>query len=148
MVTLSREAGGLHLSEEVVRRRVASCPEVLHRWSSRESVQKRAAFLETLGVPDGRAAIASQFPLLGFAEDKLRSNAEWLRSQGLDVKRILSSHPSLLMHAAKNLSPKIDFMRNVVGLDVGDLSAALPSYSLENKMRPRFFYAMQQTEKH
>jgi hypothetical protein len=100
VVTLSREAGGLGLSEEVARRRVATPPMALQH--SREYVQKRAALLETLGVPDGRAAIASQFALLGFAEDKLRSNVEWLQSQGLDVKRILSSQPSLLMRAAKD----------------------------------------------
>ena len=142
LVTLSREAGGLGLSEEAARRRVATQPMALQH--SREYVQKRAAFLETLGVLDGCAAIASQFALLGFAEDRLRSNVEWLRSQGLDVKRILSSHPSLLMRAAKGLLPKLDFMRNVVSLDVaGKIAPALLSYSLENTMRPRFFYAMQ-----
>ena len=55
LVTLPREAGGLGLPEEVARRRVATHPAVLQQ--SRESVQKRAAFLETLGVPDGRAAV-------------------------------------------------------------------------------------------
>ena len=148
VVTLSREAGGLHLSEEVVRRRVASCPEVLHRCSSREYVQKRAAFLETLGVPDGRAAIASHFPLLCFAEERLRSNAEWFRSQGLQVKRLLSSQPSLLTSSVKSLLPKLDFMLNVVRLDVGDLVPVLLASSLDKKLRLRFFYAMQQTEKH
>ena len=141
LVTLSREAGGLGLSEEVARRRVATNPTILNY--SRESVQKRAAFLETLGVPDGCAAIASQFRVLGFAEETLRCKAEWLRSQGLDVKRILSSHPSLLMLAAKSLLPKLDFMLNVVRLDVGNLIPVLLASSLDKKLRPRFFYAMQ-----
>ena len=145
LVTLSREAGGLGLSEEVARQRVANFPQVLYRF---KAVQKRAAFLETLGVPDGRAAIARNFPLLGMAEDTLRSNVEWLRSQVLDVKRIVSSHPSLLMASVKSLLPKLDFMLNVVSLDVGRIAPALLSSSLENTMRPRFFYAMQQTEKH
>ena len=146
VVTLSREAGGLGLSEEVARRRVATNPTILNY--SRESVQKRAAFLETLGVPDGRAAIASQFPLLGFAEDKLRSKAEWFRSQGLQVKRLLSSQPSLLMSSVKSLLPKLDFMLNVVRLDVGDFVPVSLASSLDKKLRLRFFYAMQQTEKH
>ena len=140
-MTLSREAGGLGLSEEVARRRVATNPTILNY--SRESVQKRAAFLETLGVPDGCAAIASQFRVLGFAEETLRCKAEWLRSQGLDVKRILSSHPSLLTRSAKGLSPKLDFMLNVVGLDVGEIVPILLAYNMENKIRSRFFYAMQ-----
>ena len=141
MVTLSREAGGLGLTEEVARRRVATTPTILNY--SMESVQKRAAFLETLGVPDGRAAIAIHLPLLGSAEDKLRSNAEWLLSQGLDVKRILSSQPCLLMRAAKSLSPKIDFMRNVVGLDLSQVEPRFFTGSLDNVLRPRVFYAMQ-----
>ena len=144
LVTFSREAGGLGLSEEVAQRRVATFPHALTY--SREFIEKRAAFLETLGVPDGRAAIASHFPLLGSADDKLRSNAEWMRSQGLDVNRILSSIPSLLWRSAMGLSPKLDFMLDVVCLDVRDIIPVLLGYSLENTMRPRFFYAMQHAE--
>ena len=144
LVTLSREAGGLGLPEDVARLRVATTPTILK--ISRESVQKRAAFLETLGVPDGRTALAHNFPLLGFAEDTLRSNAEWLRSQGLDVKRILSTHPSMLMDSTETLSPKLDFMLNVVGLDIGCVRARFLATSLDS-MRPRFFYAMQRAER-
>ena len=128
MVTLSRQAGGLDLPEDVARRCVATTPTILK--FSKEFVQKRAAFLEMLGVPDGRSAIASHFTFLGFAQNKLSSNAEWLRSQGLDVKRILSSHPSLLKYSAKSLSPKLDFMQNVLGLDARTKFGFL-SYSLE-----------------
>ena len=144
VVTLQREAGGLGLSEGVARKRFAGQPQ-LHLYT-KESVQKRAAFLETLGVPDGRTAIAGGFTLLGFAEKRLRSNAEWFGLQGLDVKQVLSSNPWLITRAAKNLSPKIDFMLNVVCLNADNL-AGLLTFSLENTLRPRFFYAMQQTEK-
>ena len=145
-MTLPREAGGLGLSEEVARRRVATFPVVLQR--SFEFVQKRAAFLETLGVHDGRAAIACHFQMLSFGEYKLRSNAEWFGLQGLDVKWILSSHPSLLKLSAKGLSPKLDFMRNLVGLDVGKIVPSLLTSSLDNRLRPRFFYALQHDAQH
>ena len=143
-MTFSREACGLGLSEEVARRRVATFPGVLN--FSKEFIEKRAAFLETLGVPNGRAAIARQLTLLCSAEVKLHSNAEWLLSQGLDVKQALSTLPALLMFSAKRLSPKVDFMLNVVWLDVRHITARCLSASLDNMMRPRFFYAMQHAE--
>ena len=144
VATLPREAGGLGLSEEVARRRVASQPMALQL--SRESMQKRAAFLETLGVPDGRSAIARDFSLLGLAEDTLRSKAEWLLSQGLDVNRILSTHSSLLKQSAKALFPKLDFMLNVVSLEFGQIVGRFLSASLDS-LRHCFFYAMQRAER-
>jgi hypothetical protein len=111
--------------------------------ASKEVIQKRATFLETLGAPDGRAAIARHFPLLCLKEGKLHSNAKWLLSQGLDVKQILSSIPTVLTFSAKRLLPKLDFMLNVVCLDVRDIIPVLLGYSLENTKRPRFFYAVQ-----
>ena len=48
------------------------------------------------------------------------------------------------MFSAKiGLSPKLDFMLNVVGLDVGGIAFGFLIGSLDNVMRPRFFYAMQ-----
>ena len=141
MVVHSREAGGLGLSMEKAQKRVASYPNVLVY--SKEFVEKRATFLETLGVPDGRAAIAGQFPLLGYEESTLQRGAEWLRLQGLDVVRMISTHPQLLYLSPEGLSLKLDFMISVVGLSTSALSSALLTYSLENHMRPRYFYAQQ-----
>ena len=140
-VISSREAGGLGLSEEVARHRVASTPYVLS--FSDGFVQQRAAFLETLGVPDGCAAIAQNLIFLGFAEDRLRKRVQWLQSQGLDVKRILSSNPTVVMISAKALSPKLDFMRSVVGLDTSAISGRLLKASLDGVLRPRYFYVLQ-----
>ena len=141
-LVLSREGGGLGMDENVARRRVVGYPPMLA--FSRDSVLKRAAFLESLGVPDGRAAIASRFRLLSYAEDSLRSGAECLRSQGLDVPRLLAGHPELLSgYSPELLSRKLDFMRGVVGLDNSDISARLLSASLETAMRPRYFYTLQ-----
>ena len=141
MVVHSREAGGLGLSLEVAQKRVASYPPVLG--FSKEFMVKRAAFLEMLGVPDGRAAIAGFFRLLGNEEDTLRRGAECLRSQGLDVVRMLSKHPQLLYLSPEGLSLKLDFMRSVVGLNTSEISSAFLLYSLEDRMRPRYFYALQ-----
>jgi hypothetical protein len=140
MVVQPREAGGLGLPVEAAQRRVASHPQVLGY--SKEFVEKRASFLETLGVPDGRAAIAGYFRLLGYGDDTLRNGAEWLRSQGLDVVRIVSAHPELLNRSPEGLSAKLDFMRSVVGLSNSEVLPVFLASSLD-KMRPRYFYALQ-----
>jgi hypothetical protein len=140
MVVQSREAGGLGLPVEVARQRVASYSQVLA--FSSEFVEKRAAFLETLGVSDGRAAIGSMFPLLGVSESTLHNGAEWLRAQGFDVVRMVSAHPQLLVYSPARLSLKLDFMRNVVGLSNSEVLPVFLASSLD-KMRPRYFYARQ-----
>ena len=141
MVVHSREAGGLGLSVEVAQQRVASFPPVLG--FSKEFMEKRAAFLETLGVPDGRVAIASQFTPLGVSESTLRNGAEWLRAQGLDVVRLISAQPELLVYSSDGLSAKLDFMRSVVGLNSSEIIPRLLVASLDDLLRPRYFYALQ-----
>ena len=141
-LVLSRETGGLGLPGEVARQRVASYPCVL--CYSREFVTERAAFLETLGVPDGRVAIGRHFVLLSSSDDKLRKGAEWLQSQGLDVKRVLKHHPQLLTNvSAEVLLAKLDFMRSVTGLATADIQSSFLIYSLEGRMRLRYFCALQ-----
>ena len=142
MVVSSREAGGLGLSAVVARQRVAGYPQVLS--ISKELMQKRAAFLDMLGVRDGRAAMARTFQLLCLAEDRLHSNVSWLKSQGIvDVKRALPMYPQMLSPSAKALSPKLDFMRSVVGLENSEISGRLLLASLDKVLRPRYFYALQ-----
>jgi len=145
-VVLPLEDGGLGLEEAPARRRVASRPQVLT--FSREFMLKRAAFLETLGVPDGRAAIARNVVLLGSSEDRLQKGSRFLRSQGLDVERMLSDQPTLLSLSQELLLEKLDFLRSVVGLDNSEISARLLVASLENVLRPRYFYALQRGAVH
>jgi hypothetical protein len=140
MVVQPLEAGGLALPAEVARQRVATFPQVLS--FSKEFLEKRAAFLETLGVPNGRAAIAGLFQLLGVSESTLCNGAEWLRAQGFDVVQMTSAHPNLLYLSPARLSPKLDFMRNVVGLSNSEILPVFLASSLD-KMRPRYFYARQ-----
>ena len=140
-VVHSREAGGLGLSVEVARQRVASYPQVLVY--SKEFVENRATFLETLGVSDGRAAIAGHFRLLGYGDSRLRSGAEWLRLQGLDVVQVISTHPDLLLRSPEGLSLKLDFLRCVVGLTTSEILPVFLVLSLETRMRLRYFYALQ-----
>ena len=140
-LVLSREVGGLGVPREVARQRVATFPQVLG--FSREFVMERAAFLETLGVPDGRAAVGRQFQLLGASEDTLHAGAEWLQSQGLDLKRMMKSHPHLLRWSPEQLLAKLDFMCTVVGLAKADIQPVFLTFSLEGRLRPRYFYARQ-----
>jgi len=141
VVTLPHEAGGLALPEEAAQRRVATSPQVLNY--RKEHVLKRAAFLESLGVHDGRAAIARNFTFLGLTEEKLQSCADWFQSQGLDVKQMVSTQPQLLMLTPDVLSPKLGFLRDVVGLSSDAVLPAFLVWSLEGRLRPRWFYAVQ-----
>ena len=146
MVVQPREAGGLGLSLEVAQKRVASHPQVLI--FSKEFMEKRATFLETLGVPDGRAAIGGQFQLLGSEDDTLQRGAEWLRSQRLDVVRMVSRFPELMLYSPEGLSPKLDFLRSVVGLTTSEILPVFLTLSLEKRIRPRYFYALQRGVEH
>ena len=141
VVTLPHEAGGLALPEEAAQRRVATSPQVLNY--RKEHVLKRAAFLESLGVHDGRAAIARNFTFLGLTEEKLQSCADWFQSQGLDVKQMVSTQPQLLMLTPVVLLPKLGFLRDVVGLSSDAVLPAFLVWSLEGRLRPRWFYAVQ-----
>ena len=109
---------------------------------------ERAAFLETLGVPDGRIAIGRQFQLLGPTEDTLRAGAEWLKSQGLDLKRMMKNFPQLLTMSPELLLTKLDFVCTVAGLAKADIQPVFLACSLEARMRLRYFYALQRNVAH
>ena len=137
---LSREDGGLGVPREVARQRVATYPQVL--CITREFVMERAAFLEKFGVPDGRVAIGRKFTLLNASDDRLRKGAEWLQSQGLDLKRMMKSHSQLLQISPEQLLAKLDLLCTVAGLAKADITSPYLAYSLEGRMRPRYFYAL------
>jgi len=60
------------------------------------------------------------------------------------VERMLSSHPNLLCGYSEDvLSHKLDFLRRVVGLDNAAIRAPYLTYSVADRLRPRYFYALQ-----
>lgn len=53
-------------------------------------------------------------------------------------------NPHSLTQAVGTLAAKLDFLRNVMGLEASQVDATQPfGYSLQERMRPRFFYARQ-----
>ena len=133
------DAGGLGLSHDVARQRVASFPPVLA--ASKEFLQHRVTFLESLGVRDGRVAVARLFQLLNCSDERLRAGAELLHSHG--VGHLVSAHPQLLWLSHVSVSRKLDFLSTVVGLHSDDIKSPYLTYSLEERLRPRHFFALQ-----
>jgi len=139
--------GGLGYTPERAAQRISADPRVLTR--SPELVLKTAAVLEACGVADGMKAIAQVPKLLGLAASTLLEHADWWKQAGLDYKKILTAHPDLLglssASSHKHLQDKLDFLRGVAGMSDAELNnaASLFSYSLEDRMRPRYFYALQ-----
>jgi hypothetical protein len=100
--------------------------------------------LEACGVADGIKAIAQEPTVLGSALSTLQQHAAWWRQTGLDYKKILTTRPGYLHRSVDSLQDKLDFLRNVVRMSDDDLNkaTALFNLSLEERLRPRFFYVL------
>ena len=137
--------GGLGYMPERAAGRVATHVSLLNY--TQEHVKRTAAVLEACGVAVGTKAIAGYPFLLDLKEETLLDHAAWWRQTGLDYKKILTAHPALLNRSSegshKHLQDKFDFLRFVVGMSVDQLNKAgvLFCMSLEERLRPRFFYA-------
>jgi hypothetical protein len=137
--------GGLGYTPERAAGRVATHVSLLNY--TQEHVKRTAAVLEACGVAVGTKAIAGYPFLLDLKEETLLDHAAWWRQTGLDYKKILTAHPALLNRSSegshKHLQDKFDFLRFVAGMSVSELNKAgvLFCMSLEERLRPRFFYA-------
>jgi hypothetical protein len=109
-----------------------------------EHILKSIAILEDCGMADGIKAITRQPQLLCMSTSALLERAAWWRQTGLDYKKILTVQPALMCMPPSSMQFKLDFLRNVVGTsdDTLNMGATLFSYSLDGRLRPRFFYAL------
>lgn len=137
--------GGLGYTPERAAGRVATHASLLNY--TQEHVKKTAAVLQACGVAVGTKAVAAYPFLLNLKEETLLDHAAWWRQTGLDYKKILTAHPALLTRSSddshKHLQAKFDFLCFVAGMSVEEMNKAgvLFCMSLEERLRPRFFYA-------
>jgi hypothetical protein len=108
------------------------------------AIAARAAFLEReFGVSDGVRVSLHVSALLHFSDDTLRNKAAALQAEGLDALRLLAAAPRLASIGAEALRHKAAWLRDVAGLTAEEVNAApaLLAYSLNGRVRPRFFFA-------
>ena len=144
-LTAAQTEGGLGYTPQRAAQRVCGQPQLLT--FTRERVATTAAAVELCGLANGVRAVAQQPALMGMAGSTLLENAAWWRDTGLDYRKILTAHPTFLalnsIAAHARLQKKLDWLRSVARMSVVELDNAgvLLGLSLEDRLRPRFFYA-------
>lgn len=144
-LTTAQADGGLGYTPQRAAQRVCGQPQLLT--FTRERVATTAAALELCGLANGVRAVAQQPALMGMAGSTLVENAAWWRATGLDYGKILTAHPTFLslnsVAAHARLQTKLDWLRTVARMSVEELNNAgvLLGLSLDDRLRPRFFYA-------
>ena len=141
---LTATEGGLGLTHDEARKSILLNPAVLR--SDFEKFTKRVELLWSLGYTDAHRMVMSNGAMLAYADNTIIEHAGWWRQTGLDHAKLVASYPTLLGSCSTpELQVKLDFLRHVAGLSDKDLNNGAPflSCSLEDKLRPHFFYALQ-----
>ena len=106
----------------------------------------RVKLLKSLGYIEAHTMVLAEPHVLNYKEETVREHAAWWKQTGLDHVKLLTTQPTLL-GAPKTieLQAKLIFLSRVVGMSKDDLNkaAALFTYSLDNRLRARYFYALQ-----
>ena len=87
--------------------------------------------------------------LLNYEDTTLKEHATWWKQTGMDHVKLVTSNPGLLgVCSVEELQAKLDFLGRVAGMSIEDLNEAGPllTYSLESRMRTRYFYALQRKQ--
>jgi len=139
---LSASEGGLGLSPEQARDCILRSPAVLR--FDHDAVVRRVELLKSLGYPKAYEMVLTEPRVLNYKEETVREHAAWWKQTGLDHVKMVSRMPTLLGGVSVvELQAKLDFLSDVAWLSTDDLNNGGPFFqaSLDNKLRPRFFYA-------
>jgi hypothetical protein len=139
---LTATEGGLGLLPEEARSCILRSPAVLR--FDHDAVVRRVELLKSLGYPKAYKMVLKEPRVLSYTEECVRERDAWWKQSGLDHVKIVEAHPTLLGGSSTmELQEKLSFLRDVAGLSTDDLNLAAPilAYSLDKKLRPRFFYA-------
>jgi hypothetical protein len=134
---------GLGFSREQACAAVMSLPQLLGLTPAH--MLQSATALAELGVADAPAALARMPSLFSLASDTLRAKADVLRHHGLDAGGVISAYPGVLSRSVDHLNTKLRWLLHVAGCDTAEVqtNTVLLGYSLPERMRPRFFLALQ-----
>ena len=141
---LTATGDGLGLSPEEARKCILRGPEVLSKDNGK--VVLRVKLLESLGFLEARTMVLAEPRVLNFKEATVRGTAAWWQQSGLDHVKLVTALPTLIgSPKATELQARLDFLRRVVGMSNAELNnaASLFTRSLDGRLRPRFFYALQ-----
>ena len=139
---LTATEGGLGLSPDEARSCILRGPNVF--LYDHDAVVRRVELLKSLGYPEAYNIVLKSTPVLGYKEETVKEHAAWLKQSGLDHVKLVTSQPTLLgANSTAELDAKLSFLRDVAWLSTDDLNNAAPmlSYSMDEMLRPRFFYA-------
>ena len=144
MLTATEAKGGLGLSLEKAHKCILCAPSIL--LYDNDEVVRRIKLLESLGYAEARTMMLNEPRVLNFQEATVRGIVAWWKQSGLDHVKILTSQP--IRFGAPNiieLQAKLDFLRHVAGVSKDDLNKAplLFGLSLDDRLRTRYFYALQ-----
>jgi phage portal protein BeeE len=109
-----------------------------------DAVVRRVELLKSLGYPEAHEMVLKASTVLNFKAETVREHDAWWKQTGLDHVKIITMNPTLLGVApVEALQEKLNFLRDVSWLSTDDLNNGGPFFqaSLDNKLRPRFFYA-------
>jgi len=139
---LTAKEGGLGLPHKEARESILVNPRVLQ--FDFDKFTKRVELLRSLGFEDAHRMVLSFSAVLVYTDKTVIEHEAWWRQSGLNHVKLITSLPTLLgACSTSELQAKLDFLRNVAGLSVDDVNSGAPffSASLDDKLRPRFFYA-------
>ena len=139
---LTATEGGLGLSPEEARSCILRSPNVV--LCDHDAVVRRVELLKSLGYPKGHEMALTNSGVLLYTNETVREHAAWWKQTGLDHVKLVEQHPLLLgANSTAELDAKLSFLRDVAWLSTDDLNNAAPmlSYSMDEMLRPRFFYA-------
>ena len=137
------EAIGLGLSLEKARECILRGPNVLRFVHGK--IVLRVKLLKSLGYVEARTMVLANSNVLNFQEETVEEHAAWWKQTGLDHVKLVTTTPTLLGGVSvEELQAKLDFLRRVAGMSIEELNKSGPllAYSLDNRMRARYFFAL------
>ena len=143
MLTVTEAKGGLGLSLEKARECILRGPEVLR--FDHSTFVSRVKLLESLGYAEALSTVLAEPRVLNYQEETVKEHAAWWKQTGLDHVKLVTAMPTLLGGVSvEELQAKLDFLRRVAGMSIEELNKSGPllAYSLDNRLRARYFYAL------
>ena len=135
---------GLDQTPEEARECIVRDPQVLLK--DNDNIMLRVVLLKSLGYADARNMVLTNSRVLSYQEETVRGHAAWWMQTGLDHVKLVTAYPTLLgVVSVEELQAKLDFLRRVAGMSIEELNKSGPllAYSLDNRLRARYFYALQ-----